>query len=103
MISISISVAFFLINMFTYNVFDGLWFMFPMIPLGFILFLHYIFGIGKYQMESLAIRWEENEQGKDLGIKYIEELDDDFEGLELDSIESSILKKQILSRDDDFV
>ena len=89
--------------MFTYNVFDGLWFMFPMIPLGLILFLHYIFGIGKHQMESLAIRWEENEQGKDLGIKYIEELDDDFESLELDSIDRPILEKRILSRDDDFV
>lgn len=53
-------------------------------------------------MESLAIRWEENEQGHKLGISSLDELDED-EQMELEDYrEVSYIKRRSM-RDDDFV
>lgn len=72
MIYLSMGIFFFLLNVFTLNPFDGWWFMFPMLPLSLILFFHYIFTIGKDHLETLAIRWEENETGITLDNKILE-------------------------------
>ena len=67
-----------LLNVFTYNQWDGWWFMFIVIPLFLLLCIHYIFTIGRDHMETVAIRWEENELGLPLHIETSSELEDDI-------------------------
>ena len=102
MFYLCISAFFFLINAFTLNQHDGWWFMFPVISYGVLIFIHYIFSIGKGHMESLAIRWEENEQGRKLGIHSLDELDVDDE-LDLEELREVKYTEGRYMRDDDFV
>ena len=101
MFYLCISAFFFLINVFTKGA-DGWWFIFPVISYGVVIFLHYIFSIGKSHMETLAIRWEENEQGRKLGIHSLDELDEDDE-LDLEELRQIKYKEGKYLRDEDFV
>ena len=53
-------------------------------------------------METLAIRWEENEQGRSLGIHSLDELDEEDE-LDLEELREVKYAGRGYSIDDDFV
>ena len=78
-----------------------------MLPLGLVLAFHFIFTIGKDYSELIAVRWEAQEQDRDLD-EYIQFLEDEFEleepvsRLDLNSYqERKIYSKRHL--DEDFV
>ncbi|NNF35594.1 MAG: 2TM domain-containing protein [Saprospiraceae bacterium] len=101
MFYICLSAFFFLINVFTYAESDMWWFVFPVLSYGVVVFIHYIFSIGKNHMEHLAIRWEENEQGQKLGIHSLDELDAD-DDLDLEELRE-VRYSERRHFDDDFV
>ena len=104
-IYIAIGLFFFGVNMMT--IFDGdpeLWFMYPLLPWGAGLLIHYFGVFGLPWIGNMDDEWEEKEIEKELRkIKrkegYVESREEEFESLELP--ERAIIKEKY--RDNDLV